>query len=196
MDISKILTDLIWQNKQTAADLSRATKIPRATIHHILSGKTKHPRQNVLEKLSLYFGITIDQLTGDAPIPSLSEQSDKVLLSGSKSIPLIAWSSGKRSEIKVEEGAKYHLAVLIDSDRFEPIFPEGSTVFVANEEAPKDRGYALVVQGDSMHLVRTLIDLDEVYIKVIGQGEPGQLINLKQFKHDFIYVIKEIRTPL
>ncbi len=42
--------------------LSKESKIPQPTLHHLLSGKTKKPRRALLQKLAQFFDISIPTL--------------------------------------------------------------------------------------------------------------------------------------
>ncbi len=197
MAISENLKELIWKHRVTAAQISRATSIPQPTIHHILSGKTKNPRRNILEKLSLYFGITIDQLMGkDIPRDTNIQES----LSPKEALTTLAlkpWGKEKQeATVSVEANLNYHLGILLDTDEFEPVFPINSTIFLSKDLTFKDKGYCLIIKDQNKFIARTFVDEEEVYMKLIGKGQAKQIMHIDELQYDFIYSIKEMRSPL
>lgn len=56
--------------------LAKKINIPKATINRILSGRTPDPRVHTLTPIAQYFGISIEQLLGLAPLPNKDKVSD------------------------------------------------------------------------------------------------------------------------
>ncbi|OHV21420.1 hypothetical protein BBJ66_31150 [Rhizobium sp. RSm-3] len=46
--------------------LSFDLRIAQPTLHHIMTGRTKHPRSDIVDRLCTYFGIQIVAVTKDA----------------------------------------------------------------------------------------------------------------------------------
>ncbi len=69
----EILVYLIDSRKVNIADLSRVTGISRNAIYAITSGKTSSIKRKTLVAISDYFNTTIEQLTGEAPLPGYTE---------------------------------------------------------------------------------------------------------------------------
>ncbi len=70
LNIRDILQDLVSQAGISEAELARKIKIPTATFNKIKTGKITDPRSSTLTTIANYFGLTVDQLLGYAPITS------------------------------------------------------------------------------------------------------------------------------
>lgn len=95
--VERFIQTLQWlmdDRKMSEAELSRLTNLAPATIHRLIYGITD-PRLSTLRAIASFFKIRIEQLTGDYPIPSITqinnESSDKVFFSTPILIPFIEW---------------------------------------------------------------------------------------------------------
>jgi len=70
LSIKDILQDLVSKVGISEAELARKIKIPTATFNKIKTGKITDPRSSTLKIIADYFGLTVDQLLGYAPITS------------------------------------------------------------------------------------------------------------------------------
>lgn len=66
--ISEVLSILLEKTQITEAHLARMVGMPRATINKIHSGKILDPKSSTLNLIAKYFNISLDQLTGNAPL--------------------------------------------------------------------------------------------------------------------------------
>ena len=69
-----VLQKLIDSLGITPRDFSKAIKMPYATLHQLLNDDNIVPKISTLRPISRYFGITIDQLIGDAPLNSKDDE--------------------------------------------------------------------------------------------------------------------------
>jgi len=76
MDIKDVLAALMSQKKISQNYLAEVTGVPQPTIHRILIGGSKEPRNSTIKKLANYFEISTTQLLGDEPIPGVGQQLD------------------------------------------------------------------------------------------------------------------------
>lgn len=61
--LSLKITNLMQiENIMSTAELARLVKIPQATLHRLLTGKTKNPDQKIIQKIANYFHIPVNQL--------------------------------------------------------------------------------------------------------------------------------------
>lgn len=67
-DVKSVLQALIENLGISEAELARRMQIPTATLNKIKTGVIADPRSSTLTLIANYFGITIDQLLGNAPI--------------------------------------------------------------------------------------------------------------------------------
>lgn len=65
--VSEILGSLMGDMSE--ASLAQKVNVPKATINRILSGRTPDPRVSTLAPIAKYFGVSIEQLLGVAPLP-------------------------------------------------------------------------------------------------------------------------------
>lgn len=79
----------------SVSELARVTQVPQPTLHHILSGATKNPRNKALQAIAQFFNVSVAQLCGQEEMSStgLSEYTKTHL--GLSSIPVIDWESVK-----------------------------------------------------------------------------------------------------
>jgi transcriptional regulator with XRE-family HTH domain len=68
LSIKDILQELVSKVGISEAELARKIKIPIATFNKIKNGKITDPRSSTLKIIANYFGLTVDQLLGYAPI--------------------------------------------------------------------------------------------------------------------------------
>jgi transcriptional regulator with XRE-family HTH domain len=139
----------------SVSELARLTEIPQPTIHHILTGSTKNPRKKALEELSRFFSISIEQLTGQEPLPAIIPEGVKKDLQIS-SIPIVEWDSLKSwpfSKVDIKENQEVLLNKKVASDSFAliipnesmlPRFQQNTLLIFDSGKTPKDRDYVIV----------------------------------------------------
>ncbi|EHL31838.1 LexA family protein [Legionella drancourtii] len=139
----------------SVSELARLTGIPQPTIHHILTGSTRNPRKKALEELSLYFSVSINELTGQEPLPAVIPDSVKENLQIS-TIPVIEWASLKTwpsTTVKTQDSqeilidkkiAKNSFALVMPDASMEPLFQQNSLLIFDSGKTPKDRDFVIV----------------------------------------------------
>src|SRR3990167_6691657 len=140
------------------AKLSRATRIPQATVHKILAGKTEDPRASTLKTLSDFFGISIDELLSGNPVAS----SEKNAVATAQSIPIISWKEcihatqfvssltpSNWEKWVVSEFLSKHAYALSSKPSMTPRFPKDTILFIDPDIAPKDGDYVVVLYADT-----------------------------------------------
>ena len=139
----------------SVSELARLTDLPQPTIHHILTGSTKNPRKNALEKLSHFFSISENELIGQEPLPAVIPDTVKESLQIS-TIPIIEWESLKtwpidaakpqsRKEILIDKKiAKDSFALVIADTSMEPLFQQNTLLIFDSGKIPKDRDFVIV----------------------------------------------------
>lgn len=170
----------------SVSELARLTGIPQPTIHHILSGSTRNPRKKALEELSRYFSVSINELTGQEPLPAVIPDAVKENLQIS-TIPVIEWASLKKwpSEvIKTQDSQEILIDKKIDKNSFalvmpdasmEPLFQQNSLLIFDSGKTPKDRDFVIVYlsKEEIVAFNRLFIENDTFYLR---QGlEDGSL---------------------
>ncbi len=211
MDNSSLSTNLrqlmrINGNLSTS-ELARAVKLPQPTIHHILSGSTKNPRKKALEALSDYFSISVQQLIGEAELPSVIPETIKEDLH-LKTVPVIDWhvlkqwpqlGNEKRAnakEVLLDKNVSPNsFAIVMTDSNMEPFFPKDSLLIFDHEKQPKDRDFVIVCesQSDDILFNRFFIDENESYLRQELDDGNVRLIKLNQAKDKILGTLTEVR---
>lgn len=81
MDFLEKLTALMEEKQVTISDLAKGSGVPYTTIASFFNKGFENTKLSTLLKLSGYFGVTLDELAGNAgakksPIPEASETGD------------------------------------------------------------------------------------------------------------------------
>lgn len=189
------------------SELARLSDVPQPTLHHILSGSTKKPRQKALELLANFFSITTEQLVGESPLPNTIPDSIKDSLK-IRTIPIIDWDMIKywpsldRREHQLKEIildneiSQNSFALIMQDSSMEPAFPKGAILIFDFSKKPKDRDLVIVSLAEDNHIIfnRFFIDGNESYIKQELQNGNAQLIKVKTKSDKIIATLAEIRV--
>lgn len=160
MNISHVLSELMFEKKIKMIALAHQTGVPQSTLSRILSGDTTNPHRSSLEPLATFFEISIDQLLGREPIASLQRLSSKTA-----SVPLLTWDQvpfwlTSTSQVMATEFTPVDLdlsegsfAVTVADAAMEPQFPHGAVLIVDAQKPPKDRSFVVATLGGSLKVV-------------------------------------------
>ncbi|WP_408072930.1 LexA family protein [Legionella pneumophila] len=156
MTLSNNLQQLMRIHGNTSvSELARLTGIPQPTIHHILTGSTKNPRKKALEELSRFFSISIEQLIGQEPLPTIIPDGVKKDLQIS-AIPVVEWNVLKNwpaSKADIRDNQEILLnktiandsfALIIPDDSMLPRFQQNTLLIFDSGKTPKDRDFVIV----------------------------------------------------
>ncbi len=190
----------------SVSDLARLSQIPQPTLHHILSGATKRPRKNLINKLADYFSITSNQLLGKEPLPMIIPdfiQEDLNL----RPIPIIEWDMLKEwpnnravksqydTLILNDETAENSFALCMLDASMEPIFPQGSLLIFAAQKTPKDRDFIISYFSKTNEILfnRVFLENQEKFIKESLPDGNASLIKLDESIDRIIGTLIEVR---
>lgn len=67
--IAQILKMLLFKRDKRVTQVAREAQIPQQTLQRIVAGLSPKPHQKTLNSLANYFAISIEQLTGQEPLP-------------------------------------------------------------------------------------------------------------------------------
>lgn len=70
-NLSEILTYLMSIKGIKSAELGRKTGVAQPVVHRLMTGVTENPQILTLKPIADYFGVSIDQLLGLAPLNNL-----------------------------------------------------------------------------------------------------------------------------
>lgn len=183
--LAQTLNDLIGRdNKLSPAALARALGIPTNKITRILNGDVTDPKASTLLQIASYFGITIEQLLGLEPIVRQGEAASPQ--SATRSLPVFEftqeaskapkeWYRWPENEI---EGDYYALA--IDTDLYEPTFPQNSLLIINSDVEPDDRSYIVVKKADGSSycsIKKYVLEGGQVYLYPINPKLPVEIFD-------------------
>jgi SOS-response transcriptional repressor LexA len=190
----------------STSDLAKYTGIPQPTIHHILTGSTKKPREKALEALSTYFSVSIEQLTGKAPLPNIIPKSIKDNLQIT-TIPIIDWnilsswplaeSNNLHSQEIVinKQIANNSFALIMKDESMEPMFPKNALLIFERREIPKDRDFVIIHRkgNNAVLFNRIFTENNENYLKQNSEDGNFNLIKLDKIADRIIGSLIEVR---
>ncbi len=205
MKISETLSKLIKQQNLNTLELSRRTGIGQPVIYRIMSGETDNPKIATVCALADYFGITVNQLIGETPLP---DKIHKEAGDAAATIPIIEWENianwplgemqlKKAERIISELGGKPQVyALRMNDESMEPLFCQGSILIIDASKTPKDRNYAIikhknqknpvfrqVLKDDDFDYLKPLnLDSEKYKMKIFNKGDKyyGVLIQAKR----------------
>lgn len=186
--ISQVLKRLMFERELKTAELARLIGMPQPTLHRIVEGTSTRPHAPSLVAIANYFGLSLEQLRGEAPIPWLAPMDLEILQAGWQKIPLIDWlelpqvaadsakTTGEEnvgfkpivlSEVKFQGPA---FALRMPDASMDPVFPINTTLIFDEGRAAKDRDYALVyLKKDDRYVFRQLIiDGHQTFIRPLS----------------------------
>lgn len=180
------------------SDLSRETKIPQPTLHHIIDGKTKKPRRQALETLANFFSISVPQLLGITSFSLNIPDNIKHCLKIS-TVPLIDWNLAKDWKRDKKDLSKFDeiildrqvdinaFAIQLQDSTLEPLFQEKSILIFDPSKKANERDFVLSYfhHSDSIVFNRLFIEGKNFYIKQDKQDGNAELIKLS-FPNDRI----------
>ncbi len=125
--------------------LSKESKIPQPTLHHLLSGKTKKPRSELLQKLAQFFDISIPTLL---EIELANQPTSSV-----RKFPILNWNQNtlnfsKQAEIDNEfilgSYPEESFAFFIHKRICHSLWPNQSLAIIAPSRTPEESQCGLV----------------------------------------------------
>ncbi|HHX7430318.1 helix-turn-helix domain-containing protein [Legionella pneumophila] len=150
--LAQTLNELIGRDKKlTPAALARSLGIPTNKITRILNGDVTDPKASTLVQIANYFDIRIEQLLGIEP---MTRQGVLEPQETTRPLPVYEfthptqmtneWYRWSSNEIEGD-----YFALAIDTDLYEPTFPQNSLLIVNPDLMPDDRSYIVVKRNDS-----------------------------------------------
>lgn len=151
------------------ADLARQTRIPQATLHKILSGKTEDPRASTLKILSDFFNLSIDALMFSSTDIQTTNTSAVLV----QSVPLISWrecidpkliphylNTQNWEKWTVSDFYSAHGYALSSKPSMEPRFPKNTTLFIDPDTSPQDGDFIVVHYPDTQEATLRELAID------------------------------------
>jgi transcriptional regulator with XRE-family HTH domain len=200
LSLAETLTDLIDREiKLTPAALARKLGIPTNKITRILNGDVTDPKASTLLQIANYFGITIEQLLGVEPIVREGVSQG---LTATQALPIIELSHPEKMTKDwyhwvPNDIAGDYFTLALDSDLYEPTFPQNSLLIINRDVVPDDRSYILIKKNDNAHhyLIKKYVqEGDQSYLYPINPKLPIEIFDKKLYI--IIGVILEVHQKL
>lgn len=199
--ISSILVKLMSQaGIRKVSDLARYTGIPHSSINKIISGGIDSPKAVTVNKLAIFFGLSIEQLIGEVRIPEnwvfggYNNSRRKAWMI----VPIIEWADVMFWVFKHDSITPYNYKHWINTEKdlseksfalktkpfMEPRFKEGSLIIVDPEPQYSDGDYIVVVIGNEFPTVRKVIEEGGVFIlKALNEGFSSSVLDGKNDRY-------------
>jgi transcriptional regulator with XRE-family HTH domain len=174
--LAQTLNDLISKDGNlTPGGLARKLGIPTNKITRIINGDVTDPKASTLLQIANCFGITINQLLGLEPIIRQGEYGD---LTASQILPVFNLNNMNDKKTPKEwyrwvendlEGNYY--AICVDTDLYDPSFPQNSLVIINPDLTPEDRSFVVIKKkNNASHcsIRKYVIDGNEAYLYPIN----------------------------
>ena len=183
LNLGKILQKLLYDKRINVSALAREVELPVPTVHRLVTGKSTRPYRSSLQPIADYFGIEVDQLLGEKPLP-LSEETGVEVLHPSLSemhvsyVSFVPWEKlHSRDEVNQKEKIPYigqvsseAFATTMPDTSMEPFIQRESILIFDPATEPVDRSCILVKlqETGSYTLRQILIDASNKYLKPLN----------------------------
>lgn len=178
-NLSEVLNYLLNKEGICEAALAREIELPRNTINRLTTGKCIDPRISTLQAVANYFQVSLDQLSGKAPITNQASSTTEI-----KQLPIIdiektpQWQQlladvqilqSKRCVVADSDNSQAEFAVMVKGDAMWPQFQEGNIIIINPHKQAENRDFVLT----SIH-------------------KTGEIILRQLFIDNALYVLKAI----
>lgn len=155
--LSSVLKQLITERELNTSELARLTGILQPVMHRMVTGETDNPRIDTLLPIAHYFGITVEQLMGVAPIPKQHyfDKNKKQANHRLRYIPLLQWrdlaknfnSKNIKPTTFIETNqpmSKQAYALQVKDSTMLPLFNENALLLIDPALQPENRDFCIV----------------------------------------------------
>ncbi|NKB47048.1 MAG: helix-turn-helix domain-containing protein [Legionellales bacterium] len=195
---------------KSVMELSRESKTPQPTLHHILSGATQRPRSKSLTGLAAYFSVSVDQLLGRKPLPMMLP--DHILQHLTiQMLPIIGWQQAKHwpmpmvrerddfAKVVVDHSINANaFALQLEHSLHSPLFTEGGILILDPDKQPENHDYVLVycAKKDSIEVCQLMDKSDTYQVKCCQADEADALVTLEPYQDRILATIVEVHVRL
>lgn len=142
---------------KSPSELSRLTRVPQPTIHRMLTGEAREPRQSTIKPITDFFGVTLAQLM-ETDLATGEILANVKPVASPRTVPLLSSiQAGAFTTIEEAEAGNGHeriavrnsnpgrnaFALRVDGDSMEPRFPEGCVIVADPDIAPAAGNYVI-----------------------------------------------------
>lgn len=179
--LAKNLAILMQHYGLTETGLARKTHVGQPVVHRLASGETDNPKINTLSPIAKLFGLNINQLIGEAPLP------EQLPTSIPETAPAI-WRTIPRVDLQHTPNGQTHtdlhlsedaFAVQLIDDMMAPTYPMGSEIIIEPALSPQDEDYVLArLPGEKSAIFRQYLNRGEdIYLKPLHPEHTPQKLD-------------------
>jgi SOS-response transcriptional repressor LexA len=177
--LSDNLNMLMSRDRLSSNELARQINIPATTIKRIRNNEQANPTITTLLPIAHYFSISLNQLIGNEPLLSKSDNYPIVKL---HKIPLLSWQKCVQyASLDYEQSNRQifteryvsakSFALLIEDNDLE-FFPKDSILIVDPEKKPESGDYVVIgnIEQNNASVRKYIIEIDRIYLKPLVFG--------------------------
>lgn len=154
--VGALLEQLMFRLNVDDNKLSKATKVAKANISRLRNDPKANPTLATLKPLAEFFGVTVSQLLGEAPLSNNDVIEPQIAFR----IPILEWNNivgfvdGKRKKIdnwlSTEHGVTEHsFAVRVTDHTMVSLFPLDALLIIDKSTKYQDGMHVLVCSDDN-----------------------------------------------
>ncbi len=183
------LKTLLRKKNLSESELARQTGICQPVINRMTSGQTDNPKIETLRPIAQFFSISLDQLIGDAPLPS--NQPIFRVEQEFYNLPLISLQDAKywpenreqllaltmiQTDIKTSD---LGYAIRLKDSTMYPMFPDGTLLIIDPTQEFQHRDFVIAnLKGQTQGIFKqVLIEGKDKYLKSVNADYPPQKLN-------------------
>ena len=188
-NITSVLELLIAGSGHTGKEIASKIGLPNTTFHKIQSGSTVNPTIENVTKIADYFGISVDQLIGKAPLNNFFEQDlvcipvislKETPINSIGSLTIENYKHWQRMQINGDLKTHNLFAIKVTGGAMSPIFDEKTIAIIDCNQEIKNKSLVLAyIDSENDYVIRR-VNIDGAY-KLLKPFNPDfPLIHLSE----------------
>jgi len=204
--LAENLTLLMKAHDINSCELSRNTGILQPVIYRLMHGETDNPKIATLLPIANYFSLTLNQLIGDAPLPSFSQRCLGNYSIQAIKIPIISWEQATIwPQINNAEHVDFlPVTTALNKDAFilqmkgttmESRFPDGALLIIDTSIPYNDKDFVIVriEQQPEVIFRQLLFDGNNIALKPLNSDFKTIYLEKNKDQYSIIGVLVEAR---
>ena len=187
-NINTILDLLITNSGLSGSEIARKINVSYTTLNSIQNGKTTNPTIENATKIADFFGISVDQLIGKAPMNNFFEKNlaciplvnlHEINIDATETLTTDNYSSWQRIEVNDELKEHNLFAIKVSGDAMSPMFDEKTIAIIDKNLEIKNKSIVLAYLTCENDYVIRKLSIDGIHriLKPINNDFP--IIHLK-----------------
>ncbi len=206
--LSNVLKTLMFKKNIRTSQLARNLELPQQTLQRIVSGTSTNPHTKTLKPIADFFGISIDQLKGTAPLPESVVDIDLPSTKPkARAVPIVLWDEidnyidqpqnyAPKEHTYIDQNlSKTIFALHLPESSMEPYFPKDSMLILDVQKQATDRSFILARLDETVTYIfrQLIIDGDQKYLKPMNPDLNRFPMRIMKDKDKIIAVLIEFR---